>query len=379
MSGSQNFIQRLLLGDLAQAPERVRARMLESIPTTTISLVFYSITLIVICATTVFISRASWAWAWLIASIILIAWRAIHPALERRRGRRPPLVSIMISSGLAMASFGFGCAQSIATGDIALTTMAMSGTMGVLAGLATRWAALPRAAILTMLLSVVPPMVVLCTQGGAQILAAISMGFVMLSIAAFTVHNQEYLLAAITAEELHRRMAQTDHLTGLANRAELMHQMAAACATLPQGSPPGRGRSFAVLYIDLDGFKAINDSHGHAAGDEVLQRVADCLRQVTGPDELVARIGGDEFVVMLWDGDALTARTVADEIIATISREHRIGDGRTLHVGCSVGVCIAPDQGCDPEVLLARADAALYEIKHQGKGQTGVWRAIGEA
>ncbi len=379
MSGSQDFIQRLLLGDLAQAPERVRARMLESIPTTTISLVFYSTTLIVICATTVYISRAPWAWAWLIASIFLIAWRAIHPALEKRRGRKAPLPSIMMSSGLAMASFGFGCAESIATGDIALTTMAMSGTMGVLAGLATRWAALPRAAILTMLLSVVPPMVVLCLQGGAHILAAVSMGFVMLSIAAFTVHNQEYLLAAITAEELHRRMAQTDHLTGLANRSELMHQMAAACASLPEIGSRGRGRTFAVLYIDLDGFKAINDTYGHAAGDEVLQRVADCLRQVTGPEELVARIGGDEFVVMLGDGDALTARTVADEIIAVISREHRIADGRKLRVGCSVGLCIAPDQGRDPEVLLARADAALYEIKHQGKGQTGVWRAIGEA
>jgi diguanylate cyclase (GGDEF)-like protein len=377
MTGIRDSIYRLLLGDLAHAPERVRARMLDSIPTTTLSLVFYSITLIVICATTVYISRAGWAWAWLIASLVVIAWRAIHPALEMRKGRPPPLGSIMLSSGLAMASFGFGCAESIATGDIALTTMAMSGTMGVLAGLATRWAALPRAAILTMLVSVVPPMVVLVMQGGAHILAAISMGFVTLSIAAFTLHNQEYLLAAITAEELHRRMAQTDHLTGLANRAELMHQMAAACATLPEEGV--RGRTFAVLYIDLDGFKAINDTHGHAAGDEVLQRVADCLRQVTGPDELVARIGGDEFVVMLGDGDALTARTVADEIITLISREHRIADGRTLRVGCSVGLCVAPDQGRDPEVLLARADAALYEVKHQGKGQTGVWRAIGEA
>ena len=378
MAVMQGFLLRLLLGDLVDAPERVRARMLESVPTTTVSLVFYSITLIVICATTVYISRAPWAWAWLIASIVLIAWRAIHPALERRKGRRPPLGSIMMSSGLAMASFGYGCAESIATGDIALTTMAMSGTMGVLAGCATRWAAVPRAAILTMLLCVVPPMAVLCTLGGPHVLAAISMGFVVLSIAAFTLHNQEYLLAAITAEELHRRMAQTDHLTGLANRSELLHQMAAACAALPSVIG-GRGRTFAVLYIDLDGFKAINDNHGHAAGDEVLQRVADCLRQVTGPDELVARIGGDEFVVMLSDGDALTGRGVADEIIAAISREHRIGDGRTLRVGCSVGLCVAPDQGREPEVLLARADSALYEVKNQGKGHTGIWRAIGEA
>ncbi len=274
----QNLILRLLLGDLMDAPERVRARMLESVPTTTLSLVFYSITLIVICSTTVFISRAPWAWAWLAASIVLIGWRTIHPMLERRKGRPAPLGSIMLSSGLTMASFGFGCAESIATGEVALITMAMSGTMGVLAGLATRWAAIPRAAILTMLLAVLPPMVVLCMQGGAHLLAATSMGFVVLSIATFTLHNQQYLLSAITAEELHRRMAQTDHLTGLANRAELLHQMAAACASLPPVGG-GRGRNFAVLFIDLDGFKALNDNHGHAAGDEMLQRVADCLRR----------------------------------------------------------------------------------------------------
>lgn len=373
----KGFLLRLLLGSLAAAPHRVRVRMLESVPTTTVSLVFYSVTLIVICSTAVFISRAPWAWTWLGCSVVLIAWRAIHPALERRKGRPHPLASIMLSSGLAMASFGFGCAQAIATNDIALTTMAMSGTMGVLAGLATRWAAIPRAAILTMLLAVIPPIVVLCMQGGAHVLAAISMGFVVMSVAAFTLQNQQYLLAAVTAEESHRLMAQTDHLTGLANRAELLHQMTVACSTLP--APGSRGRTFAVLYIDLDGFKDLNDTHGHAAGDEMLQRVADCLRQVTGPDELVARIGGDEFVVMIGDGDALTARTVADEIIAAVSREYRIADGRVLRVGCSIGFCIAPDQGHEPEVLLARADAALYEVKNQGKGHAGVWRAVGGA
>jgi diguanylate cyclase (GGDEF)-like protein len=374
----QALILQLLLGDLARAPERVRARMLESVPTTTVSLALYSLTLILICATTVYISGETWAWVWLAVSVVLVAWRTIHPLLERRKGRPPPLASIMVSSGLTMASFGFATAESIATENIALTTMAMSGTMGVLAGLATRWAAVPRAAIFIMVLVVLPPVLVLCTQGTPQILAAVSMAFVVLSIATFTLHNQEYLLAAVTAEELHRRMAQTDHLTGLANRAELLHQMAAACDALPAVSG-GRGQSFAVLFIDLDGFKAINDTHGHAAGDEVLQRVADCLRQATGPEELVARIGGDEFVVLLRDCDAMTARAIADEIITTISREHRITDGRILHVGCSIGLCIAPLQGREPEVLLARADAALYEVKNRGKGHAGVWKAIGEA
>jgi diguanylate cyclase len=366
-----------MLGDLATAPERVRERMLDTIPTTRLSLLFYSITLLTICATAVYIARAPWAWAWLGVSVALIIWRAVHPVIAARRGQPRPLVPIMLSSGLAMASFGFGCAQSIASGNFALTTMAMSGTMGVLAGLATRWAALPRPAIVTMLLSVLPPMFVLTLQGGASVLAALAMGFVVLSIAAFTKHNHEYLMAAISTDEMHRRRAQTDHLTGLANRPELLQRMASACALLPLTSR-GRGRNFAVLYIDLDGFKAINDNHGHAAGDEVLQRVADCLRQVVGPEETVARIGGDEFVVLLNDADALTARGVADEIIAVISRDHRIADGRSLSVGCSVGVCMAPDQGREPEVLLARADAALYEVKNQGKGHTGVWRALGD-
>jgi diguanylate cyclase len=374
-NSTKGFLLRWLLGSLADAPPRVRARMLESVPTTPLSLGFYSVTLFVICATAVYITRAPWAWAWLLVSIPLSAWRIIHPLIEHRRNRPKPLLSIMLSSGMTMTAFGLGCAACIATGNIALTTMVMSGTIGVLGGLATRWAAVPRAAIFTMLLATLPTMLVLGAEGGIYILAAVSMAFVVLSIGAFTVHNQEYLLAAITAEELHRRMAQTDHLTGLANRAELLHQMAAACATLP---PAGSSRShgFAVLYIDLDGFKAINDNHGHAAGDEILQRVADGLRQVTGPDEVVARIGGDEFVVMLRDGDALTARAVAEEIIASISREHRLADGRVLRVGCSVGVCLAPDQGREPEVLLARADAALYEVKNQGKGHSGIWRSV---
>jgi diguanylate cyclase (GGDEF)-like protein len=376
---NSGFLYRLILGALARAPQRVRERMLETIPTTPLSLATYSATLLLICGTTVWISRgAAWAWVWLGLSVLLVIWRAVHPWYEKRKGRPLPLVSLMLASGLAMASFGFGCAMSIHTGDIALTTMALSGIMGVMAGVATRWAALPRPALATMILSVLPPMVVLAVQGGGHLMAALALGFSAVSIATFMTHNREVLLASITAGEMLRRKAQTDHLTGLANRAELMQRLEDACGELP-GVGRGRGRPFAVLYVDLDGFKAVNDNHGHAAGDEMLQRVAACLHQVVGPDELVARIGGDEFVVLLRDSDALMARTVADEIISTIAREHRISDGRALHVGCSVGMSMAPDQGRQPEVLLARADAALYSVKNQGKGQTGLWRALGEA
>jgi diguanylate cyclase (GGDEF)-like protein len=90
----------------------------------------------------------------------------------------------------------------------------------------------------------------------------------------------------------------------------------------------------------------------------------------------VSRIGGDEFVVLLPDADELAARAVAQDVIEAISREHSLPDGRRARVGCSIGLSLAPAQGREPEVLLARADAALYEVKNQGKGQTGVWRTL---
>ncbi len=373
----KGFLLRLLLGSLADAPPGVQQRMLETIPTTRLSLAFYTVTLMVICGAAVHITRAPWAWTWLAVSAALVLWRALLPLWKRSDHPLKALLDVMLPSGLAMVSFGFGCAMCLSTGDIALSTMALSGQMGVLAGIATRWAVVPRIAIAVMAISVLPPFLVLLAAGGANILAALSLAFAAVVIASFIFQNRAALHAVISSGELLRHKAQTDHLTGLANRAELMQRMAEACAELPDAG--GRGRSFAVLYIDLDGFKAVNDSHGHAAGDEILQRVADALRRVTGPDELVARIGGDEFVALLRDADALTARAVADEIIAAIAREHRLADGRAVRIGCSVGMCTAPEQGREPEVLLARADAALYEVKAQGKGYTGMWRAVSDA
>ncbi|HWL61360.1 MAG TPA: GGDEF domain-containing protein [Steroidobacteraceae bacterium] len=378
-NNKKGLLLRLLLGSLADAPPRVRERMIETIPTNPLSLAFYTVTLMVICATTVYVTRATWAWAWLTLSAVLVVWRALLPVFAPDHRQRRPLLSVMLPSGLAMASFGFGCALCLSTGDIALATMALSGQMGVLAGIATRWAVVPRIAIGVMTISVLPPILVLIAAGGVNVLAALSLGFAATVIASFIFQNREALHAAISSGEYMRRKAQTDHLTGLANRAELMQRMAHACSELPDSQERLRGRTFAVLYIDLDGFKAVNDSHGHAAGDEILQRVADGLRRAAGPDEVAARIGGDEFVVLLRDADALTARGVADEIIGAIAREHRLADGRAVRIGCSVGVCTAPEQGREPEVLLARADAALYEVKAQGKGHTGLWRAISDA
>jgi diguanylate cyclase (GGDEF)-like protein len=378
MDTARAFFYRLFFGRLADAPAPVRHRLLSTIPTTPASLILYCVTLILICVTAIVIDGAPWTWVWLGSSLLFVSWRVVHPLLRRRAGDEPPLVSIMVSSGLAFACFGLGCAACIATNNLTLTVMAISGIMGVVAGLGTRWAALPRAAITVMVVAVAGPVLVTLSRGGPHLIAGTIIALVVVAIASFAVENHKYLLAAVSAEEVSGRLARTDHLTGLANRIELMQQLQTRCKPVRIGSA-AREQAFALLYIDLDGFKAVNDTHGHAMGDELLQRVAGCLRTSVGPDATIARIGGDEFIVLMEDADDLTARALSDEIIHAIAREHGLRAGTRVSVGCSIGVALSPSQGRDPEVLLARADAALYEVKHQGKGRSGIWRALGEA
>jgi diguanylate cyclase len=367
---------KLVLGNLAAEPEAVRRRLLATIPQSGLALVVTSITILLICVTTVLIRPTLWTWFWLGISALIVAWRIFYPALRQRLGHTVPLAGIMATSALLFIVFGFGCAGSIATGDGALTAMSVAAVMGMVAGLATRWAAVPRAAVFTMAMTALPPVATLASQGGASVLAALCVASVVTSVAAYTVQNHENLLAALVGEEVSVRLARTDHLTGLPNRIELDVRLKAACVALPPPNSP-RAVGFALLYLDLDGFKSINDAHGHATGDEFLRRVAGCLRTTIGPDAFVSRIGGDEFVVLLPDADELAARAVAQDVIEAISREHSLPDGRRARVGCSVGLSLAPAQGREPEVLLARADAALYEVKNQGKGTTGVWRTLG--
>jgi diguanylate cyclase len=368
-------LQRLALGNLNDVPEVVRTRMLATVLQTPLSLGFSSFTILLICTTAAMVTDALWAWAWVVGSATCIAWRLLHPYLCTRLGRPKPLIGIMSTAAATFTIFGLGCAGCVNSNDPALTAMSLSGALGIVAGLATRWAALPRPAIVVMSLTVAPPILVLASRGGANLTAAFAIAFVIVSIAAFTVQNQSNLLGTISGDELHRRIAKTDQLTGLSNRGDLMRYLDEACAAVNAGSR--EVSRFAVLYLDLDGFKSVNDHYGHATGDEVLRRVAEILRGIVGADQMVARIGGDEFIAVLRNADELTARAVAEEIVGVVCTEHELPSTYRVKIGCSVGISLAPDQGNNPDLLMARADSALYEIKSQGKGQTGMWRTLG--
>ncbi len=167
----------------------------------------------------------------------------------------------------------------------------------------------------------------------------------------------------LTAEAEMRRLANSDPLTGLANRARFNEAMEHRFA-----SRRAEGRAFALLSLDLDRFKQVNDAHGHAAGDALLVRVARRLEAIVRDDGLVARIGGDEFsIVATGTGGPDGVRAMADRIVEILSRPFVI-DGHVHEIGTSVGVALSPHDGTTATALVRAADLALYRAKEDGGG-----------
>jgi diguanylate cyclase (GGDEF)-like protein len=157
-------------------------------------------------------------------------------------------------------------------------------------------------------------------------------------------------------------MAQHDALTGLPNRSLLRDRLQVAI----RNASRSRAR-LAVLFIDLDRFKEVNDSLGHEFGDALLRAVAHRLKSGLRDSDTVSRLGGDEFVLLLPGvRDADEARQVADKLLEAVDRVFEL-DGRTVQVGASVGVALYPEDGTDADTLTRHADAAMYRAKGAGR------------
>jgi diguanylate cyclase (GGDEF)-like protein len=154
----------------------------------------------------------------------------------------------------------------------------------------------------------------------------------------------------------HRREASTDELTGLANRRAFNE---ALDRSVRHRSPD---RRLALLVVDLDDFKAVNDSLGHHYGDELLRLTAPRLQQAVRAGDVVARVGGDEFAVLLADADGARAVAVAERLRAGLRSPFRLG-GRDLVIAASIGIALVPEDGDEPTEVLQHADLAMYEAK----------------
>jgi diguanylate cyclase (GGDEF)-like protein/PAS domain S-box-containing protein len=164
------------------------------------------------------------------------------------------------------------------------------------------------------------------------------------------------------AEERVQFLAYYDALTGLPNRTLLQDRLAKALASARR-----QKEKVALLFLDLDRFKDINDSLGHSVGDLLLQQVAERLKKWSREQDTVARLGGDEFLIMLTHLKNIPDAAVAAERLMDAMTAEFIVQGRSLNIGCSVGISIFPEHGADADHLIKNADAAMYGAKENGR------------
>jgi diguanylate cyclase (GGDEF)-like protein len=158
-------------------------------------------------------------------------------------------------------------------------------------------------------------------------------------------------------------LARTDFLTGLANRTLFSDKISAAAARLRRD-----GETFTVLFLDLDGFKHINDSLGHPAGDELLREMARRLKSLLRETDVVARLGGDEFAIMRTGATNQREEAIdlARKVLSTVAKPFDF-DGHNVTVKTSIGIALAPENGTEPGELMKKADLALYRVKSEGR------------
>ena len=165
------------------------------------------------------------------------------------------------------------------------------------------------------------------------------------------------------AERKLEALAMRDDLTGLANRASFLHDLEHAITLGLR-----QGRRLACLYMDLDNFKLVNDSLGHPVGDALLIAATQRIRDTVRESDIVARLGGDEFGIVLLNVEAVAdVAHIAEKLIARLTASYEIA-GQIVHVGCTVGISMCPNDSLRVDTLIQQADTALYHAKARGKG-----------
>ena len=305
---------------------------------------------------------------WLVFELAVCLARLIVLVVARRaaRAHRATPTDIYLLLGVAWsASVSYGVMVSMASGDWLIATVACTSAAAMVGGICFRNFSAPRLAAIMIMLSLGP-----CIPGAAlsgEPLLYIAFLQVPLYLAAMTAAAfklNKMLIATMRAERENGYQAKHDPLTGLFNRTGLVDAVTARLAAGERDD-----KALALLFLDLDDFKGVNDSFGHVAGDRLLKMIAVRLGHVLSAHDLAARIGGDEFVVLAEGLSHAQAIDMGQRLIAALAPPYTLGDGMTAQIGASVGIAMAPECGSDPEDLLGVADAALYEAKSSGKSR----------
>lgn len=229
------------------------------------------------------------------------------------------------------------------------------------------------AALINIMTGLVPISLALLLSGermaaAAGVSIATTCGFLFMLVRVQHERTVELLLL----QRQMRELADTDPLTALMNRRALQQRLGAAIALAEGLHGP------VLMLLDLDGFKPVNDRHGHAAGDDVLREVARRLETTIGVDGEAYRLGGDEFAVLIFPDAQRSADAIGTALLAALARPHMV-ERHTLHVGASLGMGCWPQDGLTLDALLRTADRALYSVKERSRETGGRRQAVGNA
>jgi diguanylate cyclase (GGDEF)-like protein len=300
---------------------------------------------------------------WATIEVALAALRLpllVKGSRAAKSGERAYIDLYILAAVCWAGSVGYGCFITVLSGDWLAATLVVLSAAAMTGGVAFRNFSAPRLVMVMILLSLGPCAIAGIISGELIMFATalqIPMYIYAMTHAAYRLNAM--LVQTMRSERENGRRARQDMLTGLLNRAGLEEVVARRADAKERGAT--------LFYIDLDGFKTINDTFGHAAGDQLLVEVSKLMRQVTPAMDVVARIGGDEFIIFSSEMDPPTARQTAQRFIDTLSGASFLLNGTAVTVGASVGISLTSGAQSDLSTLMLEADRALYDAKLKGR------------
>jgi diguanylate cyclase (GGDEF)-like protein len=293
-------------------------------------------------------------------TLLYLSYVRRKAALKTRQSFEYYDTMFFILSSCFSVIIGMTCYQLIQQPSSTGTHAIAAGVgVGYAMGFVARNAGRPRLVIMQVVTTLLPMIIGYALMqsafGGA---AVILLCGTIVAASSVTLSLHENLVAVYNANKAHRQLALFDKLTGLSNRYTFVDRVSESIASAPD-------KKFAILYLDLDHFKEINDTLGHTTGDAVIVEVARRLRETTRDNDLISRFGGDEFLIKIADVDARELERIVERMVLTLAIPLSI-EGNMLTPSASIGVATFPDNGKAAEDIIKNADISLYEAKRAG-------------
>jgi diguanylate cyclase (GGDEF)-like protein len=299
---------------------------------------------------------------WLGAEILICTVRLCVLFIARRRaaqGRSTPTDLYVLLAPLWGVTVGYGAFVSAVSGDWVAATLSFLSAAAMVGGICFRNFAAPRLVAVMIFCSLGPCCIGALLAGEpVLLLTLLQIPFYMFAMSVAAQRLNGMLISTMKAERENSHRARHDALTGLLNREGLFKAASTGGTSLA-------GTGMTLLYLDLDGFKPVNDAFGHEAGDLLLIQVAARLRRLASHQALVARMGGDEFVIVDKVADCAAAQELATAIARAIEQPFELAPGRVVTIGASVGIAALKADDTDIDAVLRLADTAMYDAKRK--------------